>query len=42
MKHFVKLPIRLLATSLAAVQLFSAAAGAAFTNSFSYSYQVGE
>ena len=42
MKHFVKLPIRLLATSLAAVQLFSAAAGAAFTNSFSYSYPVGE
>ena len=42
MKHFVKLPIRLLATSLAVVQLFSAAAGAAFTNSFSYSYPVGE
>ena len=42
MKHFVKLPIRLLAASLAVVQLVSAAAGAAFTNSFSYSYPVGE
>ena len=42
MKHFVKLPIRLLAASLAVVQLVSAAAGAAFTNSFSYSYPAGE
>lgn len=42
MKHFVKLPFRLLAASLAVVQLVSAAAGAAFTNSFSYSYPVGE
>ncbi len=42
MKHFVKHPIRLLAASLAVVQLVSAAAGAAFTNSFSYSYPVGQ
>lgn len=42
MKHFVKFPIRLLAASLAVMQLVSAAAGAAFTNSFSYSYPVGE
>ena len=42
MKHFVKLPIRLLAASQAVVLLVSAAAGAAFTNSSSYSYPVGE
>lgn len=42
MKHFAKHSIRLLAASLAVIQLVSAAAGAAFTNSFSYSYPVGE
>lgn len=42
MKHFAKLSCRLLAASLAAVQLFTAAAGAAFSNGFSYSYPVGQ
>ncbi|MFQ6841530.1 MAG: phosphodiester glycosidase family protein, partial [Agathobaculum sp.] len=42
MKHFAKRSCRLLAASLAAVQLLTAAAGAAFTNAFSYSYPVGE
>lgn len=42
MKHFAKLSCRLLAASLAAVQLFTAAAGAAFSNGFSYSYSVGQ
>lgn len=42
MKHFAKRTIRLLAASLATVQLVSAAAGAAFSNAYSYSYPVGE
>ncbi|GAB2045011.1 hypothetical protein AGATL06_15080 [Agathobaculum sp. TL06] len=42
MKHFAKVSGRLLAASLAAVQLFTAAAGAAFSNGFTYSYPVGE
>ena len=42
MKHLAKLSCRLLAASLAAVQLLTAAAGAAFTNAFTYSYPVGE
>lgn len=42
MKHFTKLSCRLLAVTLAAGQLFTAAAGAAFSNSYSYSYPVGE
>ena len=42
MKHFAKRSCRLLAASLAAVQLVMGAAGAAFSNGFSYSYPVGE
>lgn len=42
MKHFAKRSCRMLAASLAAVQLLTAAAGAAFSNGFSYSYPVGE
>ena len=42
MKHFAKRSCRMLAASLAAVQLVTAAAGAAFSNGFSYSYPVGE
>ena len=42
MKHFAKVSGRLLAASLAAVQLFTSAAGAAFSNGFTYSYPVGE
>ena len=42
MKHFAKTSCRLLAASLAAVQLMSIAAGAAFDSGFSYSYAVGE
>ena len=42
MKHFAKVSSRLLAASLAAVQLFTSAAGAAFSNGFTYSYPVGE
>lgn len=42
MKHLAKLSCRLLAASLAVVQLVTAAAGAAFSNAFSYSYPVGE
>ena len=42
MKLFAKRSCRLLACALAAAQLLSAAAGAAFSNGFSYSYPVGE
>lgn len=42
MKLFAKRSCRLLAATLAALQLLSAAAGAAFSNGFSYSYPVGE
>ena len=42
MKHIAKTTGRLLAAALAAAQLMTAAAGAAFTNSFRYSYDVGE
>ena len=42
MKHFAKRSCRLLAASLAAVHLVMGAAGAAFSNGFSYSYPVGE
>ena len=42
MKHFAKFTCRLLAASLAVVQLVTAAAGAAFSNGFSYSYDVGQ
>ena len=42
MRHFTKICSRFLAVSLAAAQLLSPAAGAAFTNSFSYTYPVGE
>lgn len=41
MKHFVKRSCRVLAASLALVQLSSATAGAAFSSGFSYSYPVG-
>ena len=42
MKYSAKLFCRLLATSLAALQLVTPVAGAAFSNSFSYSYDVGQ
>ncbi len=42
MKHFAKQAIRSLALSLSLLQLFSAAAGAAFDSGFAYSYAVGE
>ena len=42
MKHIAKTTGRLLAAALAAAQLMTAAAGAAFSNGFRYSYDVGE
>lgn len=42
MKNFAKRPLRVMALALAAVQLLSAAAGAAFDSAFSYSYPVAE
>lgn len=42
MKHFIKRSCLVLALSLAAAQLLSAAAGAALNNAFSYSYSVGQ
>ncbi|MDO4270757.1 MAG: phosphodiester glycosidase family protein [Eubacteriales bacterium] len=41
MKHIAKPSFRLLAAALVAVQLFAAAAGAAFDSGFAYSYPVG-
>lgn len=42
MKHFAKFSCRVLAACLAVMQLVTAAAGAAFSNGFSYSYDVGQ
>ena len=41
MRTSVKLPYRLIAAALAALQLCAGAAGAVFDNSFSYTYSLG-